>query len=329
MKKILTTILMITIAIIIFAGIVLAESTKGTVNASELNFRESANTNANAIDVLYKGATVNIISEQGDWYKVKYNNEEGYVSKQYITRDKENNNTNTSANTQTNNSTSNSTTPTPTPTNNVTTEEPTTSGMETPSDIIELNKTKIKTATTLYVLPLVNSTKLENLTANASVQLVSVNGDWAYVQTENNSGWVFKKALEKTTITLATNNSTPTATDEPQGSNTKNEIITSANTVENITTNTTTNETTTTPTPTSTPTPTTTQQPSSDSYPTTMYATVEAVNVRSRANTSSEVVTSVGKNVPITVEGKEGDWYKVKTSDGNGYIRSDLLSKTR
>ncbi len=320
MKKIITTLIIVILANAVFIGIVLAESTKGTVTASELNFRESANINANAIDVLYKGAKVNIISEEGDWYKVKYNNEEGYVSKQYIKRDKETNSTNT-ANTQTNTSSQNST---DTPTNNVVAPTVTPSGMETPSDIIELNKTKIKSATTLYVLPLINSTKLENLSANASVQLVSVNGDWAYVQTENNSGWVFKKVLEKTTITLATNNLVPTTTNAPQNNNT-----TSANTVENTTANNTTSETTVTPTPTATLTPTTTPQPSNDSYPTTMYVNVEAVNVRSKANTSSEVVTSVEKNVPIIVEGKEGDWYKVKTSDGNGYIRSDLLSKTR
>ncbi len=323
MRKIITTLIIVLLANILFIGIVLAENTKGTVTASELNFRESANTNANAIDVLYRGAKVNIISEEGDWYKVKYKNEEGYVNKQYIKKDEEGNNidtSNTSINTssQNNENTTTNTTVTPTP-------EPTTSGMETPSDIIELNKTKIKTEATLYVLPLINSTKLANLTVNTNVQLISINGDWAYVQTENNSGWVFKKVLEKTSMTLASNNSTSTTTNEPQSNNTTNENPTSANTVENTTSNSTTSSTTNETTPTSTATPT----PSNSEYPTTMYATVEAVNVRSKANTSSEVVTSIEKNVPITVEGKEGNWYKVKTSDGNGYIRSDLISKTR
>lgn len=319
MKKIITTLIIIVLANALFIGLVFAESTKGTVTASELNFRESANTNANAIDVLYKGARVNIISEEGDWYKVKYNNEEGYVSKQYISKDRETNNTNTS-NTSTNTQT-NTLANTATPTNNTTVTTPTPSGMETPSDIIELNKTKIKSETTLYVLPLINATKLANLNVNASVQLVSINGDWAYVQTENNSGWVIKKTLEKATITLASSTSSTGESNESQGSSTTNEITASANTVENTTSNSTINETTTTPTPTATPT--------NSEYPTTMYVKVEAVNVRSKANTSSEVVTSVGKNVPITVEAKEGDWYKVKTSDGNGYIRSDLLSKTK
>ena len=308
MRKIITTLIIVLLANILFIGIVLAENTKGTVTASELN---------------YRGAKVNIISEEGDWYKVKYKNEEGYVNKQYIKKDEEGNNidtSNTSINTssQNNENTTTNTTVTPTP-------EPTTSGMETPSDIIELNKTKIKTEATLYVLPLINSTKLANLTVNTNVKLISINGDWAYVQTENNSGWVFKKVLEKTSMTLASNNSTSTTTNEPQSNNTTNENPTSANTVENTTSNSTTSSTTNETTPTSTATPT----PSNSEYPTTMYATVEAVNVRSKANTSSEVVTSIEKNVPITVEGKEGNWYKVKTSDGNGYIRSDLISKTR
>lgn len=299
MKKILTAILMITTASVIFAGIVLAETGKGTVDVSELNFRESASTSANAIDVLYRGAKVNIISEQGDWYKVKYNNEEGYVSKQYITREDTSNTTN---NTNTDNSENTSNNSTSNTTENTT--EPSNNDTNPPVDFDTINTTKIKEETTIYVLPLINSTKLGKVNANTNVLLISVNGDWAYVQTENKNGWVFRKTLEKDSITIGSQSANAN-----NGDNSNNNE----------------NNTTTEPTVTPTPVPTTT----TSEYPTTMYVNVEAVNVRSQANTTSTIVTSIGKNVPITVEAKEGDWYKVKTSDGNGYIKSEYLSKNR
>ena len=75
--------------------------------------------------------------------------------------------------------------------------------------------------------------------------------------------------------------------------------------------------------------PTATPTITNSEYPTTMYVKVDAVNVRSKANTSSEIVTSVEKNTAVTVEEKAGDWYKVKTSNGSGYIKGEYLSKSR
>ena len=60
-----------------------------------------------------------------------------------------------------------------------------------------------------------------------------------------------------------------------------------------------------------------------------MYVNVEAVNVRSEASATSKIVTSVGKDTPVTVKGKEGDWYKIEVSDGKGYIKADYLSKNK
>lgn len=287
MKKIITTLIIVILANALFIGFVLAETQKGTVNASELNFRERADTSSNTIDVLYRGAKVTIISEEGEWYKIRYNNEEGYVKKQYITKDSGTNNT-TSQNT-TNNETNENTTNTSneTTTNNTTVDNTISSGSDTNQQIdIKINKTKIKENTTIYVLPLINSTKLGKVNANTDVLLISVNGNWAYVQTENNSGWVITKTLSNATIE-------PTTTSEP--------------------------------TATPTPEPTT----SNSEYPITMYVNVDAVNVRKSANTSSEIVTSVEKNTSITVEAKEGEWYKVKTSDGSGYIKGEYLSKNK
>ena len=63
--------------------------------------------------------------------------------------------------------------------------------------------------------------------------------------------------------------------------------------------------------------------------PATMYVNVDAVNIRKSADATSEKVTSVGLNCPVTVTAKEGDWYKVEVSDGKGYIKAEFLSSNK
>ena len=63
--------------------------------------------------------------------------------------------------------------------------------------------------------------------------------------------------------------------------------------------------------------------------PATMYVNVDAVNIRKSADATSEKVTSVGLNCPVTVTAKEADWYKVEVSDGKGYIKAEFLSSNK
>ena len=60
-----------------------------------------------------------------------------------------------------------------------------------------------------------------------------------------------------------------------------------------------------------------------------MYVNVEAVYIRAEATTSSEAVASIGLNTPVTVNGEEGDWYRVTVTDGSGYMMKQYLSETR
>ena len=55
-----------------------------------LRVRQSSSTSSAIIGSLYEGDTVNIIGEEGTWYKISYNNSIAYVSKEYITMDKAN-----------------------------------------------------------------------------------------------------------------------------------------------------------------------------------------------------------------------------------------------
>ena len=56
----------------------------GFVNASSLRLRSEASTNASIAATATRGECVVVISKSGDWYKVSYNLQEGYMHKAYL-----------------------------------------------------------------------------------------------------------------------------------------------------------------------------------------------------------------------------------------------------
>ena len=60
---------------------------KGKSTATNVRIRKSASTQSEVIDVLATGEEVEILTEEGDWYKVKAKGHTGYVSKSFINVD--------------------------------------------------------------------------------------------------------------------------------------------------------------------------------------------------------------------------------------------------
>lgn len=54
------------------------------VNTSSVNFRDSNSTSSNVIATLNTNTEVGVIELVGDWYRVTYNNNEGYISKDLL-----------------------------------------------------------------------------------------------------------------------------------------------------------------------------------------------------------------------------------------------------
>lgn len=275
------------IAITLIIGINITFAKTGTIqNSDYLNLRESATASSKLLTKMPGDAEFEILSDEGGWYKVKYNEYVGYVNKDYvkIKEGKINRDIPAKAN----------------------------------------SKGIINKDVDIYVLPLLNSTKIGNLKVGNEVLVVSIAGKWAYVQTDNISGWIYKEnvnGLENTN--LEDNNSD----DNEQANNeTTNNEVANNNTVnndENITNTQDKNETS-------------PEEVINDGnlkedidFPATMYVNVEAVYVRESTSTESEIVTSVGLNTPVTVNGEKGEWYKVNLSDGSGYMMKKYLSTTK
>ena len=58
-----------------------------TVTTDSVKLRRSASSTATVLENLEKGATVEVIGESGNYYKVSYNNRTGYVMKEFISTD--------------------------------------------------------------------------------------------------------------------------------------------------------------------------------------------------------------------------------------------------
>ena len=56
----------------------------GFTTGSNLRLRSAASTSSSVVDVAPKGEVVVVISQEGDWYKVIYNLQEGYMHKNYV-----------------------------------------------------------------------------------------------------------------------------------------------------------------------------------------------------------------------------------------------------
>lgn len=296
MKKIATTIIMIIIMTMIAT---VAWAATGTVNTQDLNMREGASTSKNVIKQLAKGTEVNILSEEGEWYQISVNNITGYVNKKYIDKKEE-----------------------------TVTEDPNKGTVNTNPDMIN-DVSKIKETTTVYVLPLLNSTKIATIDQNTIIDIISEAGNWCYIQNDDVSGWVMASKItgkKKNTgdtsaeITNVVNNTVSNndvenevnvveqVNDITTPNQTENNIVNEVNTTVSNTVDKKTSE-------------------SNTSYPVQMYVNVEAVYVRESATKDSKAVASIGKGTPVRVTGESGDWYKVEVSDGKGYVMKQFLSK--
>lgn len=339
-------------------------SESGTVTADNVNFRQKASSSAEIIQSLKKGASLTVEGTEGDFYKVRYNSIEGYVSKQFVkvntsassegesknvdnNKDTENNNdsSNTNDNQNTNNAENIE--------NNAQNDSESSNESNeilTEKEAIEKNKTKIKNETEIYVLPLLNSSKLGTIAKDEEVMLVSVSGKWAYIRGSKKSGWVNKEELESQTIYLpknntkkaedTTNTSNQNSDDNNQENNQDNKANSDNNNSENGNSDTNnndnnkgnennqdsksknSNDSANGETETATETETNSKK--------TMYINVDAVNIRKEASTTATILNSAEKNSALEVlDTSNSEWYKVKTSSGTvGYVLAKYLSES-
>lgn len=325
-KKAIYGLTVIIIALLIFSGIV--KATEVEITGDIINLRQEASTDSTIIIQIAKGEKCELIEEEGNWYRIKYGDYTGYVSKDYAeivadSSSEESNNTESNNTTQEENSN--------TEESNTTQEESTTTEQENNTNSGEEQNTtsegssasnssrtgKTNKNTSVRIVPLINSSRIATLRNNTDVTVIEELNGWAYIQTDEIAGWV-------RAINLDIDNSNSTK----QPSNEKNEQDTNSNNSGN--TDSTNNDSSdgNTDNNSNDDNNSDTTDNSTDFSKRTMY-TKDATNIRSKPSTSSDIIMLVSINTALEVIGEEGDWYKVNTSEGEAYVSKDLLSNSR
>ena len=161
---------------------------KGTIKVSDsLNVRSGAGTSYSVVGSLKNGTSVEIVETSGNWYKIKYGNDYGYVSKDYVTL-------NSSSNSNTGN-TSNSGSTNNTPATS------TTKGTVKVSDSLNVRSG----AGTSYSV-------IGSLKNGTSVEIVETSGNWYKIKYGNGYGYVSKDYITLQNRSIAENTITKEGT---------------------------------------------------------------------------------------------------------------------
>lgn len=291
--------LILGIAVILFTIIIGTKSmaTTAIVNTDTLKLRKEASTDSTVLELLNKGQKLDVIEQSGDWVKVKISGMTGFVHKDYVKIEEESNNTESSQNTQ-NEEIQNTE-------NENTIEEQENDTTEEPVDQPTTREVILKNDSDVYILPLINASKISNLKKGTKVTIIDEVKGWTYIQEEEINGWIKSNVIEETTTNnINTSNNTSTANVNTQENPEQNSTEQNTTNTENNTSETKIEEK-------------------------IMYVNSPSIYVRKGPGTENEVVDSLILNAQVTVIAEAGDWYKVKVAGVEGYIAKRLLSNNK
>lgn len=197
----------IVLASMLFINISFAADT-GKVTVDTAKLRSEASTDSQVLDLVSKDEKVDILSEENDWYKVKYKKLTGYIRKDLIQveeKESANNVTNENIKNTTENTVNNTTGNTQNINNEVNTANANTTNTET-NVVAEQNaealnvekngKYKLKENVKIKVIPLISSIELDEVKKDDEVEVVEILNDWVKVRLSNQKeGWIRKDKL--------------------------------------------------------------------------------------------------------------------------------------
>jgi len=307
-KKVISTFFVI-LLILLSSNISFAVT--GVVNTPALRIREKASKDSEIITRVYEDEEVEILGEEGDWYKVTANGKTGYASKVLIDKKEEASNTtdqNTVSNYEVENDTPKQEEPKPEVNENTNT-----------------SKSVITEDVVARILPNFGSNEAILLTKDTEVEFIRSFNNWTEISVNNRKVWILKskiKVSENTTPTTQENTptventvaeNTVTENTVVENTTTKNTANTSNEVAENntVSTNTTSNETAT----------------ITENRNTKGIINVETANVREKASTSSKIVHRLDEDDEVTIVAEEGDFYKITNSEvESGYVAKSLVT---
>ncbi len=188
MKKLKRLILTITVATLVSQGVMsVSYAATATVITETLRMRKAATTDSNILRNLDIGDEVEVISKEGDWYKISFDGYEGYIAAQYVkvngdvpsTTD-EKNQTSAENTSNANESTNANTNPTD----------------ETSTKVNYTGDINLKANTKVYILPALISSVIKEAEGTTQVKILEILNNWSNIEIDGVTGWVLNKYIE-------------------------------------------------------------------------------------------------------------------------------------
>lgn len=292
-RSIIMVMATICLASMFFINICFAANT-GKITTETARLREQPQTDAKILELVSLGEEVEILEEVDGWYKVKYKNITGYIRTDLIeveNKDKSNA-TETSSNVESSNTETENVIESST--ENTTTETNTTISNEV---TFEKGKYQILENVKLKIIPLISSIELGEVAKDTEVEVTEVLNGWAKVKTtDGKEGWVRTEKLVSTQIDNTENTQENNQTQQTTATETE-----TTNTSEN----------------------------SLQKATKTMYINSQTVNVRQKADKTSQIIKQLSINTQVTVISTDNGWAYVNINGTKGYIAESLLSNTK
>ena len=266
----------------------------GIVNApSGLVLRQEASTSSAPLATVPDKTEVNILEESEEWYKVTYNNQEGYLFKEYV-------NSNESVETET--------TETEEPIEEPTQDPQTTT--ETPVEGVQNVQTKSQVK--VYAIPLITSTVINEIQANVEVTIEKQITNWSYISAGEIKGWVRTYGIQNP----VQEQTQEQPAEQPEIPETEEPVEEPTQEPEKPETPETPNEPA--------------DNTSSSETPVTDikgFVAVDYANVRKEASTSSEIVTTLTRDTSFEVLAETAEWYKIRYTSPDEVVYEGYMSK--
>ena len=185
MKKLRKVILMI----LIYIGLILVNTNvfaaTGTTTESTTRLREAATTESSTVTLISINQKVDILSEEGEWYKVKYVTNgktlTGYIRKDMLSVEGEATTLDTNTEAQENSQEE---------TNNEQQNQEEVKKENNESNTLQEGYTgSISSKVEIKIVPLINSTSLGEIEANSTIEVSEIINKWCYIKSDFISGW--------------------------------------------------------------------------------------------------------------------------------------------
>ena len=264
-------------------------ATTATIDVSSARLREEANTTSKVLTNIYKGEKVEILEKNGEWYKVKYRSNTGYLKNTLIKEEAISNNE-----------------------------------VEEITQEVDSDKVTIKNNTVIRYQPnMMSNTIIQIETGKELTKILEV-GNWIKVSDGAIEGWILKSKLNDQPIAQVEDNTNTTNTIVENNTNTTNKVnnYNTTNTVSNTVTNTVSNKVS------ESKETSKEEKDLAQTVDGTKKGkvNVETAKVRKEANLTSKIIGFLDYNDEITILAEEGEFYKFTEKTVSGYVHKSLIT---